>query len=350
MKLIQEIFAVGTWNGFPFTLNDLRKMAASFNALSEFLKVPLKLGHNEEQDITDGQPALGWVSAMEVVGNKLVATFENVPDIILEAFEKKLYRSVSIELDFDVEHKETKYDFVVTAVALLGADMPAVNVLNDLAAFMSASSNSDLAKSGYAASKHLSFTTLTGNRGVSTMTPEEEAKLRQELAEAKADVTTAAAKFTALETTSATDKAKFEADKEQFDKDQLKIKIDAARLVFTTMLEEAVKEKAITPAQREAFTKALRIDDDVAVLLIKEEDVKALFGAEDDKGKFSRHTAKDDNDGATSNSSEDLTGKTYEYMAKSGVKDFTTAMFSVMRANPELARDYVDSNGEVKQQ
>ena len=194
MKLTQEIFAVGTWNGFPFTLNDLRKMAASFMALGDVLKVPLKLGHNDEQEMTDGQPALGWVTGMsvneETTPPKLVAEFDDVPDVVFQAFEKKLYRSVSIELDFDVTHKGTPYEFVITAAALLGADMPAVNVLNDLAAFMSAK-NSNLAQGGYTAGKHLSFTTITGNREESTMTPEQEAQLRLELKQSQ-DATSAA--------------------------------------------------------------------------------------------------------------------------------------------------------------
>ena len=345
-KLKQEIFAVGKWNDMLFTLLNLKSMVVSFNSLGKVLQVPLKLGHNEEQKVTDGQPALGWVTAMEVIGDKLVATFDYVPEIIFTAFQKKLYRNVSIEMDFDVQHKGTKYDFVVTAVALLGADMPAVNVLNDLAAFFNAGGNSNLADGGYAAGRHFSFVTLTGNRGVSTMAPEEEAVLRKELAQAKTETAEAVAKFTTLEKSKDEDKVKFKADKEAFEKDQNKVKIDAARLVFTTMLEKAVTDKAITPAQREAFTKALRLDDDDAVLLIKEEDVKALFGAEDDKGKFSKDTGKKDDENEHKDEPDmDITTKAYALMAESGEKDFNSAVFSVMRADPQLGRDYVDSNG-----
>ena len=145
------------------------------------LKVPLKLGHNDEQPVTDGQPALGWVTAMEVVGDKLVADFDHIPPVLMEAFDKKLYRNVSIELDFDVVHKDTAYDFVITAVALLGADMPAVNVLNDLGALMSR--NCYTPQSDYSAGRGMTFSSVSRSRG-NTMTPEEEAKLRQELADA----------------------------------------------------------------------------------------------------------------------------------------------------------------------
>lgn len=350
MKLKQEILAVGTWNDIKITLSDLRNIVTTFFKFGDLVKVPLKLGHNEEQEVTDGQPALGWVTELEVIEEKLIATFEDVPEIIHKAFKKKLYRNVSVELDRDVEHKNIKYDFVLSAVALLGADIPAVNVLNDLAAFMSAARNSDLAKHGYTAHRHVTFNTITGkNRGVSTMTPEDEVKLRQEIAELKAAGTTAAAKFTVLETSSKADKEKYEAEKEQFEKDQKKIKVDTARSVFTKLLEDAVKDKAITPAQRELFTKVLRLDDDDAVLDLKEEDVKALFDAEDDKGKFSKPSGKEGDDDDHDDPAGELTTQTYEYMSKNGEKDFTVAMFSVMRANPELHVEYIHSNGEVKQ-
>ena len=35
-----------------------------------------------------------------------MAEFTDVPDIVMSAFKKKLYRNVSIELDAGVQHKE----------------------------------------------------------------------------------------------------------------------------------------------------------------------------------------------------------------------------------------------------
>ena len=349
MKLTQEIFAVGNWNGFPFTLNDLRKMAASFQALGEVLKVPLKLGHNDEQEVTDGQPALGWVTGMSVDAEstppKLVAEFDDVPDIVFEAFEKKLYRSVSIELDFDVLHKGTAYDFVITAVALLGADMPAVNVLNDLAALMSR--NSQLAKGGYAAGSHASFSTVTGNLE-NTMTPEEEVKLRAELAKSQADNSALTVKFSTLETDSAdaAKAAKLAAEKVEADAKADKVKL--ARDSFTALLEGAVTDKVITPAQRETYAKVLRLDDDEAVLSLSVDDVKAMLtiDTEERGSDHGRHRKNNENGDRVDYS---LSQMTYDHMAKSGSKDFSASLNVVMRANPELAAEYIDSNGEVKQ-
>lgn len=138
-ELDVEIFAVGRWNGMEFTAEDLMDFANSFHNLKEVHKVPLKMGHNGEQPFTDGQPALGWVDDMwfsKDIG-KLVAKFIDMPKIVYDAMKAKLYKHVSIEADFGVEHNGNFYNNVLSGVALLGADIPAVNTLQDLQAFMS---------------------------------------------------------------------------------------------------------------------------------------------------------------------------------------------------------------------
>lgn len=136
-SLDAEIFAVGFWNGWDFTVDDLRDIVIAFDSLKEIHKVPLKMGHNDEQPMTDGQPSLGWVENIWVAGNKLMARFSNIPEIVYKAFKQKLYKHVSIELDSGVQHKGSYYSMVLSGVALLGADIPAVNTLSDLTAFMS---------------------------------------------------------------------------------------------------------------------------------------------------------------------------------------------------------------------
>src|SRR5690606_25974082 len=94
----REIFAVGKWNGLEFTEADLDDIVANFDRLKDIHKVPLKFGHNDEQPITDGQPAIGWVSRVYRKGKKLLADFSDVPSVVVEAIKKKLYRTVSVEL------------------------------------------------------------------------------------------------------------------------------------------------------------------------------------------------------------------------------------------------------------
>jgi hypothetical protein len=331
-----------------FTMDDLSKMASAFNKLKDVLQVPLKLGHNDEQPVTDGQPALGWVTAMEVAGEKLVAVFEFVPDIVKKAFDKKLYRNVSVEMNFDVTHKGTPYDFVITAVALLGADIPAVNVLNDLGALMSR--NSNLPRSGYAAGSQVYFSTITGNiKEEPIMTPEQIAAMQAENAKLKGDNAVLQADFTVLKTTSEVDKAAAEARFAKIEADQKKAQVDAKRIEFSAILEEAVKAKAITPVQRETYAKVLKLDNDDNVLTLEATDVKALFA--DAKGMPNKSTAaagSDDDDDDDESPDQSLVAKAHEYMAKSGEKNFSRAIDVVMAGNPELARAYIEYNGEVR--
>ena len=340
----QEIFAAGKWNGFPFNVGDLHKMASAFNKLKDKLKVPLKMGHNDEQKITDGQPALGWVTELEVDENqtpaKLVAVFEDMPTIVTDAIKKKLYRNVSIELDFDVTHKGEKYDYVVTAVALLGADLPAVNVLNDLGSFL-ASRNSDMPASEYSANRHFTFTAISEEeRNMKTVE-----ELQAELAQKEAELATVNAKFTTLETKSQTEidamKAKFAAIEQAQKAEQVK----TARAKFTAILEDAVKAQAITPAQRETFAAVLRIDNDEEVVKLDEAKVKALFATTKVESEQTGHHGSNLDDDRPDTS---LASKVDQYIAKTGEKDYGQALFTVMRAEPHLAAQYIDMNGEVQ--
>ena len=135
-EMEREIFAVGKWNGMEFKEEDLNAIAAAFNTLKKVHRVPLKIGHNEGQPMTDGQMALGWVSEVWVSGEKLLAKFTNMPEVVYQAVNKGLYRNLSIELDFGVTYKGNYFSAVLSGVALLGADIPAVNTLADLTAFL----------------------------------------------------------------------------------------------------------------------------------------------------------------------------------------------------------------------
>jgi len=284
---------------------------------------------------------------MEVAGDKLVAVFEDIPDIVMQAFQKRLYRNVSVEMSFDVQHKGTLYDFVITAVALLGADIPAVNVLNDLGALMSR--NSNLARGEFLAGSHASFNAVFGTiQEKSTMTPEEEAQLRLDLATAQANAITAKATFAALEASAAAEKKAADERFAAIEASQKKTSVDAKRASFTAILEDAVKAKTITPVQRETYAKVLRLDNDDHILTLDESDVKALFAASGKPtDKDTGRTNEDEDEGDSPGTS--LVGKAHEYMAKSGEKDFSRAVNIVMAGNPDLARDYLDSNGEVRQ-
>lgn len=129
-----EVFATGVWNGDEFTEKDLDQMVENFNATKDHIPPYLKLGHDNEQALlkSSGLPAAGWVSKLYRKGNKLMADFRDIPEKIYELISKGAYRKVSIELFDNLQILDKKYNNLVGAIALLGAETPGVMVLSDI--------------------------------------------------------------------------------------------------------------------------------------------------------------------------------------------------------------------------
>ena len=129
-----EIFAEGTWNDFEITSDILKDIVSGFESTKSFIKPVLKLGHNKEQDLlkNDGLPAAGWVSNVYIQGKKLLGDFVDIPEKIYELIKKKAYRKVSIELCSGYSFDDKTYPYLLTAVALLGSDLPAVKTISDI--------------------------------------------------------------------------------------------------------------------------------------------------------------------------------------------------------------------------
>lgn len=123
------IFAVGQWNGDVYNEADLDHMVAAFGSVG--FKPPLKLGHDESQPLgkSDGMPALGWVANLRRVGGQLLADLKHLPKQVYEAIRRKNYDRVSAEVYWDYEENGRKMPRVLKALALLGADVPAVTSL-----------------------------------------------------------------------------------------------------------------------------------------------------------------------------------------------------------------------------
>lgn len=149
-----EVFSVGTWNGDEYTSNDLDEMIRAFNETSQTCRPALKLGHDPNQELLqkDGYPAAGWVGKLYRQGEKLVADFIDIPDKIFKLLEKKAYRNVSSEIYWDINLGEKAYKRMLAAVALLGADMPAVTNLKDIMATYVQKLNPNANRKSYAIS------------------------------------------------------------------------------------------------------------------------------------------------------------------------------------------------------
>lgn len=130
-----EIFASGNWrNGKAvFTDNDLENLIENFNKLSD-LKAPLKLGHTDKQKIAQngGLPALGYVTKLWRAENKLLANFSEIPKQIMELIKRKAYGRFSVEIMRNYTYRGNQYGNVLTAVALLGDELPAVQTIKDI--------------------------------------------------------------------------------------------------------------------------------------------------------------------------------------------------------------------------
>ena len=328
MEIKTEVFSVGKWNGMEFNREDLNLMTLAFDKLKENHKVPLKFGHNDEQPFTDGQPALGWVTDLSVEGDKLIATMDSVPDVVFSAITNKLYRHVSIELDFGVEHKGDYYPFVLSGVALLGADIPAVNNIGDLTKYMARELKS---------SKRAVFT--ASNKSI-----EEDSSMDSKEMQAKLDAMQAQ-----LEASNAqiADLAKEKANFERTSTDlqaKLKIQEDEAKKVMfdrkktdlTNSVESLVKEKKITPAQRELFMAQYKEDDSTIEMMESNLKVLSMFSVNAD-GESGENSDKDD-EGKTPDVI--LLERTKKYQLEKAC-DFSTARIAVMEADKELALEYI---------
>ncbi len=116
-----EVFAAGTHNGDVYTEADLDEMVRAHGELD--FRPALKVGHTKD---SPGAPAYGWVRNLRRVGQKLVADFTDMHDSVVDAIRKRAYDRVSSEVYFNLNRGGKKFGRALKAVALLGADVPAV--------------------------------------------------------------------------------------------------------------------------------------------------------------------------------------------------------------------------------
>lgn len=336
-----EIFSVGTWNGDDFTEADLHEMVENFYALQGELKPPLKFGHDDGQGLlgqSDGDPALGWVEGLRVAGDKLIATFGGVPDIVLAAIRARRYRRVSAEIYFNVKRKGEELGKVLKAVALLGADLPAVTNLADLAAYLTEQS---LARGEIVAGRRAVFTAIENDPqgGATDMADNERAepaeKFRQrleQLEQVKQALIDENAELKA-------ELARLAAEKEAHDQHETAAKLKAFRAEVTAVLDGAVKERRMLPAQRERLFKVLGVADDEGLMRIDLEELKRLAGAAPPHD-FSGQQGLDgspDPQAAGKNPSELLAQKATTYSVEKDVPYHKAAQL-VLMADPALAQ------------
>lgn len=358
-----------------FSEGDLDDMAENFQLLADAQKVPLKLGHvrpTKEQlssgvkPVTDGQPALGWVQNLRRVGNDLVADFVNVPKIIKEALRKKLYRTLSIELLMGVKQGGKILRHVLEAVAILGADQPAVHSLGDLDRYLAGRSVA-FDDAGH----RLVFETIAGERKSTFEDSDmDEKEVKKLIADSLAEFSKTLPALITKAVGGGDDdegRKKFAAEQERADKAERELKLmkdadaerekkakaDAvkfARKQAEDLLEAAVKAEQITPAKRESFAKLFGLDDDERVaregLLDEIKDTLKTF---DVKIPSKEGEGMDDPDAANREKDvfKEVDRRVRAERAKDDKLDYGKAFRRVMTADPKLHAEYLNTDPPV---
>lgn len=376
MKLLgANIFKAGTWNKQTFTEADLDAMVAAFTETAAAGRVPLKFGHADsetDQPFREGMPAMGWVDRIWRDGKNLFADFTDIPTAVYTAIQKGLYKFTSIELLKNVEYMGKRFAHLLDAVALLGAEPPAVDGLADLQKLA-------LSRASFTFAEVLTFTAhanpktthFSGDRN--TMTDEE---IRKAIADGIAAATrdsqaridaaaTETAKFKSEADKLKLDNAKLIAEQAETAKTAKAEKVKLARDGVTAIIEAAVRAKKITPAKREVFEKSLNVADDEAVLKIDLKNVEVMVDMTQaeatkimaaGKSAFAREDGKEGAAGAQADGDEadhklvpELVKLCRERAKKDGINVFQ-ALSRVVTDDPVLGQrflDYTFDNGKA---
>lgn len=123
-------------DGCEFTETDLDAIVMAYWATKDGLLPPVKLGHDDDQKLLqeDGYPSAGLVANLRRRTDKLYADLIDVPKRVAELIKAGAYRSVSVELGVDREINNQKFPQILTGLALLGADLPAIDSLGGITA------------------------------------------------------------------------------------------------------------------------------------------------------------------------------------------------------------------------
>lgn len=339
----REIFAVGKWNDMEFTVDDLNDIVDNFGKLKDKHFVPLKFGHEPDhkpdKDIM-GQPAIGWISRVFRQGEILFADFADMPRTVFEVIKNKLYRTVSIELLFNVDDDGNKFNHVLDAVALLGTDHPAVTSLADLDALLAT-------RTSFTGGHRAVFETIAGKQ--KPLIKDEEFELDkkevQEMVDAATKPLADANDELRSELKAEKDKvAKFTSDAADAEKQAAEAKVKSSRKEVTEVLDAAVRAKTLDPATREVYEKQIGVDDDVRVVAINLEEVKVMFKVPEDTKQTGLHKDADEDD--VTDAEAKLMALTRKNQADTGEASFAVSFERVCAANGKLHKAYLDANGE----
>lgn len=330
-----ELFATGIWNGYKYTDTDLDEMVEAFGKVG--YHPPLKPGHSDEP----GTPALGWVANLKRVGDKLVGDLIDLPKKVYDSIKDRLFDTVSAEIYWNLERNGSTFRRALKAVALLGAEIPAVNLkpLSEIFSKMGSSKWYTIADKG-----GITINNMEGNKGKEHM----EKELNEAISEFKS-------KVVALEESiklnaSASDVSQIKKELEEANK-KLALFAEGQR----TATIEAKLQKFKIPVLR-PFLKSIYENMDTQKTMKftvdqKEKDMtmEAIVDAFVDQ--LNRSAEKMFTNLATvdinrperqseENPGNEVDKRVKEFMLKNSEKDYKIALKAVLNADPELKKAY----------
>lgn len=128
------IFEAGVWKGgkLNYPMDRLKQIVESFNELKGRIVPYVFLGHGPDgtQKHT-GQPNVGRLENVRLTGNRIIADLAALPKQIYELMRRGAYNRWSVEIAKDWLDTVTnkKHERLLTGLALLGTEQPAVNTL-----------------------------------------------------------------------------------------------------------------------------------------------------------------------------------------------------------------------------
>lgn len=116
-----QLFAPGEHNGDTYSEADIDEMIAASKLVG--FRPALKIGHTKD---APGDPAFGWVENLRKVGGKLVGDLVGLHESVYKAVKEGLYDRVSAEVFWGLKRGGRVFKRALKAVALLGAEVPAI--------------------------------------------------------------------------------------------------------------------------------------------------------------------------------------------------------------------------------
>lgn len=320
----REIFKVGTWRGSQ-TVEATKEYLASIvrsyielNSQVPGFAVPIKLGHNKRV----GEPAFGYAENVRLSedGGTVLADFNDVdPEIVDRIIEKK-YNTVSVEIWPQVNYEGKTFSNVLSGVALLGAEWPAVKGLKPLSMFSDQEAPIQLSQE------------------------EDEMKT---FSEADHETLMAAAVAAAV----LAEQAKVTAAEQRADTAEAALAAftdEAEKQAVAAVIEAAEKAGKIVPANKAsvvAMAEALRLSVEPAKRAAALATFTAFVEAMPAKVKFGENShANQEAEGSAEGAGAQVDAAVKRLMAADKQKTYRSALDEVFAADPALKTAYAEEN------